>query len=125
MGTKLQLAFVAGLATFASFTCLAKQSSDSGQELVARTKPVRGLYAGTIRTDILAIGGETTGVILITETQGVVELDCGNSRHLQRQAERLHGEKALVTGTYSEFPGVEIEMRRVIRVQAIRPDKGR
>lgn len=123
MGNKLHLAAVATLAMVASFTCLAKQSADSSDEPSARTRPVWRQYTGTVMTDVVAIGGETTGIVLFTETQGAIELDCGNNRSLLRKVEQLNGEVAVVEGAYREFPGVEIETRRVIRVQSIQSKK--
>lgn len=123
MGNKLHLAAIAALVMVASFTCLAKQSAGSPQELLARKKPAWVVCTGVVKTGIVAVGAETTGIILTTKTQGTVELDCGNSSRLLRQAEQLDGEEAVVAGIYREFPGVEVEMRRVIRVQVIIPKK--
>lgn len=120
MNNKLSLLVVGCLAIAASFTYVAGQSTSGPEEPGAKTRPTWVAYTGTITTGVVAIGAETTGIILTTENHGTVELDCGNSRSLLRQAEKLDGKTAVVTGVYREFPGVEIELRRVIKVQSIR-----
>jgi hypothetical protein len=76
-------------------------------------------FTGTLRTGIMAIGGETTGVILETDA-GTYELDVRANQDAERKLESLEGKKVVVTGTYAPRPGVEIKQRRIVIVRSIR-----
>src|SRR5690349_1150987 len=65
-------------------------------------------YEGVLTTGVVAIGGETTGVTLKTEKDGVFELDFGTNKDLSAAAEKLNGKKVRVTGDYKPRPGVEV-----------------
>lgn len=75
-------------------------------------------YEGTLKTGIMAIGGESTGTILTTSAEGVYELDLKNPK-LKAQAEALNGKKVIVEGIYKPRPGVEIKERRIIDVKSL------
>ena len=78
---------------------------------------------GMIQTQIMAIGGETTGVII---KAGDVswELDLGTNRQLHELAERLHGKTALARGTLKRIRGIERGERVVVEVESLsEPDK--
>jgi hypothetical protein len=73
---------------------------------------------GTLRTGIVAIGGETTGVIL--QTPGATyELDLGNNPALLQAAEALNGQTVNVTGSLTVQHGVEIPERTIVHVDSL------
>lgn len=77
---------------------------------------------GTLRTGIVAIGGETTGTILQTK-DGTFELDFGKNKDLRQKAEKLNGKTVMVTGTLEVRKGVEIKERRIITVASLEEAK--
>ena len=64
--------------------------------LAAEPAPKKVEMKGTLRTGIVAIGGETTGTIIETK-EGKYELDFGTDKDLRKKAEELNG-KMVVTG---------------------------
>ena len=64
--------------------------------LAAEPAPKEVEMKGTLRTGIVAIGGETTGTIIETK-EGKYELDFGTDKDLRKRAEELNG-KMVVTG---------------------------
>jgi hypothetical protein len=79
-------------------------------------------YSGTLRTGIMAIGGETTGVLLET-TAGTFELDLRQNADANAKAESLDGKKVVVTGEYRPRAGVEVKERRIVIVRSLQPAK--
>jgi hypothetical protein len=78
---------------------------------------------GIIQTQMMAIGGETTGVI-IQASDSTWELDLGADRELHELAERLHGKTALVRGTLKRVSGIERAERDVVVVESLNePDQ--
>jgi hypothetical protein len=73
---------------------------------------------GILQTNMAAIGGETTGVVI---TVGDVswELDLGENRAWQELAERLNGKTVLVKGTLKRIKGIERGERDVIVVESL------
>ena len=76
-------------------------------------------YEGTLQTGVMAIGGETTGTILKTKSDGVYELQL-KTDELRKLAESLNGKIVVVTGEYKPRPGVEIRERRIIEVETLK-----
>jgi hypothetical protein len=76
-------------------------------------------FTGTVRTGIMAIGGETTGIVLATRA-GDYELDVRGDRELAAKLETLNGKKIIVTGDYRPRRGVEVKERRIIIVREVR-----
>ena len=72
---------------------------------------------GTIRTGVVAVGGETTGVT-ITVDKTTFELEIKDPE-LKKLAEKLNGKKATVEGAFEIRPGVEIKERRVVVVKKL------
>lgn len=70
---------------------------------------------GTLRTGIVAIGGETTGVILETK-EGKYELDFGKDKELRQKAGKLNGKTVQVAGTLEIRKGVEVKERKIVIV---------
>jgi hypothetical protein len=75
---------------------------------------------GTLRTGVVAVGGETTGVVLRTE-RGTFDLDLGPSGELRGKAAGLDGKRVTVTGRLRVRPGVEAAERRVVAVETLGP----
>lgn len=70
---------------------------------------------GTLRTGIVAIGGETTGSTITA--RGVTwELDFGKNAELRKAAEKLDGKKVTVSGTLERRAGVEVKERWIVTV---------
>ena len=76
-------------------------------------------WKGTLRTGVVAIGGETTGVVLDTKG-GKFELDLGKNKELRDRAAKLNGKPVTVTGTLTVRKGVEVKERRIIRVTELK-----
>ena len=74
---------------------------------------------GTLRTGIIAIGGETTGTTITAK--GITwELDFGKSGELQSKSKTLDQQKVVVTGTLERRKGVEIKERWIVTVTALK-----
>lgn len=73
---------------------------------------------GILQTQIMAIGGETTGVIIRAGDLSW-DLDLGTNRQLHELAERLHGKTALVRGTLKRISGIERGERDVVVVESL------
>lgn len=71
---------------------------------------------GVLRTNIMAIGGETTGTILQTESGNY---DLILHRKDARQTHSLDGKKVSVVGLVVAMEGVEIKGRKAIIVQSL------
>jgi outer membrane protein OmpA-like peptidoglycan-associated protein len=78
-----------------------------------------GEWTGQITTGMMAIGGETTGIILSTGREAF-ELQPANDTLRQRLRE-LSGKTATVRGTLQVRPGIEVRSRSIITVTEIIP----
>jgi hypothetical protein len=95
----------------AGFLALAALAAD-------RTEAKKVEMTGTLKTGIVAIGGETTGTIIETK-KGTYELDFGDNKELRKKAASLNGKKVSIEGTLTVRPGVEIKERRIIKVTVL------
>ena len=93
-------------------------ASPSGPEQDARKMHLRG----TLRTGVMAIGAETTGVTLTTKTGATWELQLMPRQ--KAKAERLDGKSVRVSGIARERPGVELRTRRIIEVRRLEAAPG-
>jgi hypothetical protein len=75
---------------------------------------------GTLVVGVVAIGGETTGVVLHAK-QGNWELDFQHNKELEKLAETLNKRSVTVTGTCRKIKGVEISERHIIEVTRLAP----
>jgi hypothetical protein len=74
---------------------------------------------GTLRTGIVAIGGETTGTTITAK--GIRwELDLGKNPELRTVAEKLNGKQVTVTGILERRPGVEIKERWIVTAASLK-----
>ena len=85
---------------------------------------VKDVYAtGYIDFPVFAIGGETTGIQLKTEsvdsmpTSTTYEIDLGDDTRLKALVNQLAGKKVEVRGVASTVNGVEIPERHIIKVE--------
>jgi hypothetical protein len=74
---------------------------------------------GTLKTGIVAIGGETTGTIIQAKDL-TLELDFGKNEKLRDEAEKLNGKTAHVTGELTMRKGVTRGPRIVVNVATIK-----
>jgi hypothetical protein len=73
---------------------------------------------GKVKTGIIAIGGETTGVTIATKDGGL-ELEATGDQ--LKALEKLDGKDAVVTGTLTMKKGVEIPgMRLIVKVATVK-----
>ena len=82
-------------------------------------------FRGKLRTGILAIGGETTGVEL-TDDGVTWELDLSHAKNLQQKTTDLHKTTVIAKGRLRKVKGIERPDRFVIRVsglEATKPDR--
>lgn len=73
---------------------------------------------GTLKTGLVAIGGETTGTTITAK--GITwELDLSESTSFIELAEKLDGKRAVVQGSLERRAGVEVAERWVVKVTAL------
>ena len=88
-------------------------AADPAQESITVT------VVGTLRTGIVAIGGETTGTTITAK--GIKwELDFGKNAELRAAAEKLDGKQVTVTGTLEHRVGVEVKERWIVTVTSLK-----
>lgn len=87
----------------------------SGQLLQVWKREKRVELTGTLRTGIVAVGGETTGIIIETK-DAKYELDFGKDKELRQKAEKLNGKAVTVAGTLETRKGVEVKERKIVAV---------
>jgi hypothetical protein len=74
---------------------------------------------GTLRTGVVTIGAETTGIVVQTK-KWAYELAVGKDRKRRRKARQLDGKAVVVTGTPTVRPGVEVRERRIIAARTLK-----
>jgi hypothetical protein len=78
---------------------------------------------GTLRTGMMAIGGETTGTLI--RARGVTwELDLSQLPGGAARVESLDGRRVLVKGSLEVRPGVERRERAIVTVTSLEPAPG-
>lgn len=75
---------------------------------------------GTLQTGVIAIGGETTGTV-IKSGKLTLELDLGGKADFLEFAKKHDGKPVVVQGLYTEKPGVEIKLRKIVVVSKLSP----
>lgn len=79
---------------------------------------IRVEVRGKLNSQVMAIGGETTGVTI--SAKGVTwELELDNDQGLRRQAKQLHGKTVVVKGDLTLKKGVEIRERWIVNVKSL------
>jgi outer membrane protein OmpA-like peptidoglycan-associated protein len=74
-------------------------------------------WTGRVSTGMMAIGGETTGIVLVTDGDQL-ELQPADQAMRQRLQD-LNGKTVTVRGTLQTTRGVEIRTRRIIKVSEV------
>ena len=76
---------------------------------------------GKLNNEIMAIGGETTGVIITAK--GVTwELDFSSTPNSEKKSKSMNGKVVVVKGELSVRRGVEIHQRWIVKVESIQSD---
>lgn len=88
--------------------------------VVDGTTGVTREVVGTLRTGIVAIGGETTGVT-ITTLGRTWELDFRQHPEWRAAAEKLDGRPVRVRGKLVRCPGIEVKERWILTVREWQP----
>lgn len=78
------------------------------------TEGTSGEWVGTVKAGLMAIGGETTGITLTTDT-AVFELRATGVEPSALAA--LSGQRVTIRGRLREIAGIELRKRRIIDVQ--------
>jgi len=77
---------------------------------------------GTLKTGVVAIGGETTGTTI--SAKGVTwELDLGDSAGLHETAEEQNGKPVIVQGSLERRSGVEVKDRWIVHATGLQSIK--
>jgi len=106
-----------GLLSAAVLVCLLAvpaPGADKGKE-----GPKKVEVKGTLRTGVVAIGGETTGTVIDTKA-GRYELELGKDKALRAKARRLDGTPVVVAGTLEVRKGIEVRQRKIITVTSLK-----
>ena len=85
-----------------------------------KDEPKKVEVKGTLKTGVVAIGGETTGVVVTTEKEGSYELDLGKNKDPQDKADKLNGKAVVVAGELTVRKGGEVKERRIIAVSSLK-----
>ncbi|HEY0881247.1 MAG TPA: hypothetical protein VGD87_06945, partial [Archangium sp.] len=67
---------------------------------------------------VMAIGGETTGLVLVLASGEQVEIDLATN-NLDHDLENLEGREVTLKGLYKTVQGVEIPSRQVLEVTSV------
>ena len=89
-----------------------------GEAVGADNEYIKVEVQGKLNSQVMAIGGETTG-ITITANGVSWELELGGQRDLRQAAEKLHGKSVVVKGGLSRKQGVEIRQRWIVKVNSL------
>jgi hypothetical protein len=96
------------------------QAQRPASQGVARTDAISVIVHGRLNSQVVAIGGETTGFTI--SAQGATwELDFGDDEQMRRRAGRLHGRTVRISGDLQVRKGVEIPQRTIVKVESLRP----
>ncbi len=87
--------------------------------VAAGSEYIRVEVKGKLNAQVLAIGGETTGVTV--SAKGVTwELDLGQNKAWRELASGLHERQVVVTGELTVKRGVEIRQRTIVKVASLK-----
>lgn len=89
-------------------SCAAEMTAKRDDEVVVKV-------VGTLKSGLIAIGGETTGAAI--QSKGALwELDLSSDTQLKRSAEQLNGKRVSVVGRLKRKSGVEVPDRWIVTV---------
>ena len=112
--------FAVSVSAFVVF--MACQAEANTKDTKDKEKDKKIEFTGSLKTGIMAIGGETTGTIIENKKERY-ELDFGKNKDLRKKADMLDKKMVTVVGTLEIRAGVEIRMRRIIHVTSIEEAK--
>lgn len=88
------------------------------------TVSATGEYSGIIKYPILGLGGETTGVALVSPHGNVIyELDFGNITLNKTKGQQLKDQKVTVKGTLTSVFSEDVGARTIIQVKQVEKSK--
>ena len=112
---------VMGVAIAATLSLQLSGQAEAGGKAKADGTYIKVEVKGQLKTGIMAIGGETTGIIIST-ANGTLELDVSKSKDLREQAEKLNGKVAVAQGTLTIRQGVTRRgPRLIVNVTSLKP----
>ena len=95
------------------FTMQSVMAADPAEESITVT------VVGTLRTGVIAIGGETTGTTI--KANGITwELEFGKNAELRAVAEKVDGKLVTVSGKLERRQGVETKERWIVTVTSLK-----
>jgi len=90
---------------------------NEGARLMAE-ESINVTVVGTLKTGVIVIGGETTGVTITAK--GITwELDLAKNPAFAEAAKKLSGKRATITGSLEKKAGIEIPVRFIVTVKSI------
>ena len=92
-------------------------------EGLAQEEYIKVEVRGKLNNEIMAIGGETTGVV-ITANGVTWELDFSSTPAFRKKSQPMNGKMVVVKGKLSVKQGVEIRKRWIVKVESIQADNG-
>jgi len=104
------------LALFTFATSLALTTAASAHKAKPQT------FTGTLHTGIVAIGGETTGIEITTDS-GTYEVDLHGDKAMTKAVDNLDGKTVKIIGELTARQGVEIRERHIIVADALTASK--
>jgi hypothetical protein len=115
------LRFLACLTVLGGFVC-AMSTMAAAQDKKDDTF-IKVEIKGKLKTGLMAIGGETTGIIIAAK-DGSMELDFGKNEKLRELANANDGKTVTAKGTLTMRRGVEIKgVRMIVNVTDLTPEK--
>jgi hypothetical protein len=109
---RCQVAVVVVVLALSSWLVVRSQAGGDAQK---EETYVKVEVKGKLQTGIMAPGGETTGVIVQTDTL-TLELDLGKSKDLKATADKLKNQVVVATGTLTMRKGVAVKTRLIVTV---------
>lgn len=106
MNIRVAIALTAVCFSIASMGLAAQKEKDPGSD-----------WTGKLHLGVVAIGGETTGIVLDT-AKGKFEIAPANDA-VRADLKKLDGQQVTVHGTLAKKPGVEIKERSIITVTKV------
>lgn len=109
----IRLLFLLSVLSVSSFELRAVERAANKDDEAATIKVV-----GKLSTEVVAIGGETTGTVITTDPPKLVkwQVEFPKNSELKQLAEKLKGRRVSAEGTEVPRKGVEVKDLRVILV---------
>src|SRR4051812_21351718 len=105
------------LVALAASTLVASSQAGGDKGKDEKKEYVKVEIKGKLQTGVMAIGGESTGIV-ITADGARFELDLGKNKEWHELADKLNGKTALVTGNLATRKGVEVKSRTIVTVSS-------